>query len=266
MTREFAQVEIAGPAGSLRVHHAVSPSALATPVLFVHPINLQGRIWMEVCAALHGARTLILPDLRGHGASAPVGPFHVRDYVADCLAVLDHLRVEAVHVVGGSLGGAIACALAADHPRRVRSLAALGSGFYFGDAGLESVLDTLRELGPMGMFRQVFPKLTFGPKCDPRIIEYAVSIANPNTTDVVAEIWKGVVATDERASARRVDRPALVVTGEHDVTCSIAMGLDMARLLRTNLTVIPEIGHMPMLESPAAVASLLEAHWARVES
>ncbi|MGD9765930.1 MAG: alpha/beta fold hydrolase, partial [Candidatus Binatia bacterium] len=65
--------------------------------------------------------------------------------------------------------------------------------------------------------------------------------------------------------ARAVQRPALVVTGEHDLTCPVAMGLEMARLLRTNLVVIPEIGHMPMLESPDAVAALLESHWAQAE-
>jgi pimeloyl-ACP methyl ester carboxylesterase len=68
---------------------------------------------------------VIVYDLRGHGRSELVkSGFSVANHVTDLLAILDALEVdEAVHLVPGSYGGAVAVALAVQHPERVRSLA-----------------------------------------------------------------------------------------------------------------------------------------------
>jgi pimeloyl-ACP methyl ester carboxylesterase len=94
------------------------------PMLVVH-----GGFWADVLrpltcqSALDGYRR-IQYHRRGYGeSSGPAGGFDVQ--VADAVALLDHLGVDAAHVVGHSEGAMIGLALAAAHPERVRSLSLL---------------------------------------------------------------------------------------------------------------------------------------------
>jgi pimeloyl-ACP methyl ester carboxylesterase len=113
--------------------------------LFIHPINLQGLAWESVAAALGADRRCLLPDLLGHGRSTARSPFGVDAWVDDLVAVLDHFDVPRCHAVGGSLGGALAVALAARAPERVVSIGAFGSTLTVAGEGLATVLSVLRE-------------------------------------------------------------------------------------------------------------------------
>ena len=67
-----------------------------------------------------GGRTLILIDNRGSGRTKVLGPVTVREMTDDCAALLVHLGIGSVDVVGHSLGGYIAFDLAAHEPLRIR--------------------------------------------------------------------------------------------------------------------------------------------------
>lgn len=69
---------------------------------------------------------LVAIDFPGHGQSGqrPAGErYHFDDYVFDVLAIADDLQWESLHLLGHSLGGAVATVVAAAAPERVRSLA-----------------------------------------------------------------------------------------------------------------------------------------------
>lgn len=67
---------------------------------------------------------LIVPDARGHGASAALAnlTYSLEDMVAELTAILDAAGVERVHLAGHDLGGATAFGFASAHPERVRAL------------------------------------------------------------------------------------------------------------------------------------------------
>jgi pimeloyl-ACP methyl ester carboxylesterase len=67
---------------------------------------------------------LVLPDIRGHGASAALADrrYTLADLAADLLAILDAEAIARPHLVGHGLGGAVAVAFARRFPDRVRSL------------------------------------------------------------------------------------------------------------------------------------------------
>ena len=67
-------------------------------------------------------------DLRGQGeSSAPEEGYATSDHAADLGALIEHLNLSRVHLVGASLGGAVAVHYALEHPERVRSLTLAGA-------------------------------------------------------------------------------------------------------------------------------------------
>ncbi|MEU5914748.1 alpha/beta fold hydrolase [Micromonospora sp. NPDC047527] len=99
------------------------------PVLLLHGFPQHSGEWDEVVPALHtaGLRTYAL-DQRGYSPGArpeAVAAYRIPELVADAVAVLDALGLDAVHLVGHDWGAIVAWALAAGHPDRVRTLTAV---------------------------------------------------------------------------------------------------------------------------------------------
>src|SRR5262245_27334918 len=102
------------PTGPRLLTETVGPGE---PVLFIH-----GTLIADAFRPLFGeppleGYRLIHYHRRGYGGSErPTGPMGIRDQVADSLSVLSGLGVERAHIVGHSLGGAVALQLALESP------------------------------------------------------------------------------------------------------------------------------------------------------
>ncbi|MFJ9080006.1 alpha/beta fold hydrolase [Streptomyces sp. NPDC102278] len=93
------------------------------PLLALHGGLSEGAAFTGLAAHLGDAWRVIAPDQRGHGDSDRAPDYRREGYVADTVALLDHLGLDApVVVLGYSLGGLNAVHLAAAHPDRVRAL------------------------------------------------------------------------------------------------------------------------------------------------
>lgn len=97
--------------------------------LLLHGVGNYGRYWDAFADSVAGRLRLVAPDARGHGDSArPADGYGSADFVRDAVAVLDaHAMPQAV-VVGHSMGGFHALALALTHPERVRRLVVVDAG------------------------------------------------------------------------------------------------------------------------------------------
>lgn len=111
--------------GSIELEFETFGDAHAEPVLLVHGLGAQMTRFSEnFCGALvaQGHRVIRF-DNRDSGLSTwPNEPYTLSDMADDAVAVLDAAGVERAHVVGTSMGGAIAQRLAIDHPDRAASL------------------------------------------------------------------------------------------------------------------------------------------------
>ncbi|MCY1136830.1 alpha/beta hydrolase [Actinoplanes sp. Pm04-4] len=99
------------------------------PVLLLHGFPQDRREFAGLLPKLHkaGMRTYVY-DQRGYAPGArpaDVGDYRLTEAVADAVAVLDALGLNAVHVVGHDWGAQVGWRLAADHPERVLSLTAV---------------------------------------------------------------------------------------------------------------------------------------------
>ncbi|WP_344397781.1 alpha/beta hydrolase [Actinomadura alba] len=94
-------------------------------MLFVHGNLSDGSAWNEQLDLLPAGFRGLAPDLRGFGrsAAAPVDATRgVGDYRDDLIALLDSLGLDAVHLVGHSLGGGVVMDLATGHPARALTI------------------------------------------------------------------------------------------------------------------------------------------------
>src|SRR5262249_1859006 len=97
-------------------------------VLWLQGLNAPAAAWAVQLAHFSQTHRTIAPDTRGVGQSdAPPGPYTMRQLAQDAVAVLDAAGVDRAHLVGLSLGGAVAQELALAQPGRVRSLALLST-------------------------------------------------------------------------------------------------------------------------------------------
>src|SRR5262245_57494277 len=107
-----------------------SADAAAAPIVLVHGLASNLRLWDGVAERLHTAgHTVIAIDQRGHGRSdAPEAGYDLETAVADLLALIEALDLERPLLAGQSWGGSVVLELAWRHPATVRGIACVDGG------------------------------------------------------------------------------------------------------------------------------------------
>lgn len=119
---------------AVRIHRPSAPATAVPPVLAVHGLASNARLWDGVAAHLAGAgHTVAAVDQRGHGRSdAPDDGYDFATLTGDLIAVMDHLGwtdpSQLPIVAGQSWGGNVVVELAARHPERVAALVLVDGG------------------------------------------------------------------------------------------------------------------------------------------
>ncbi|MBJ7879466.1 alpha/beta fold hydrolase [Gelidibacter salicanalis] len=99
-----------------------------TPVVLLHGFLETSVMWQELIPAIAQNSRVISIDLLGHGATGCLGYIHTMEMMADAvLFVLNHLKIEKSIIIGHSMGGYVALALAEAHPERVEKLCLMNS-------------------------------------------------------------------------------------------------------------------------------------------
>jgi 3-oxoadipate enol-lactonase len=105
----------------LRVHYR--DHGRGDPLVLLHGLGSSSADWAFQAAPLGDHFRLIAPDLRGSGRSdAPPGPYSIAQFAEDNWALLDGLGLERSHLMGFSLGGAVAMEMALQRPHAVARL------------------------------------------------------------------------------------------------------------------------------------------------
>ena len=103
-----------------------------TPLVLTHGYSATLEMWREQVPAFSAKYRLVIYDSRGHGTTTAPADMNAyglaRDYVADKLALMDHLGIERAYVGGLSMGGMIAQEFALQHSGRVKALLLFDTG------------------------------------------------------------------------------------------------------------------------------------------
>jgi pimeloyl-ACP methyl ester carboxylesterase len=238
----------------------------AETLLLLHGLGSSGADWEPQIAAFEKTYAIIAVDLAGHGRSpAPRRLPTVEAMAADVETVLDALDVRAIHVIGLSIGGCIALALALRAPARVRSLVLVNAFARLRPAGPRTAARMLTRVGlllcaPMSTLgsyvaRNVFPR---PDQAGLRAAAAARLAANGRRAYLAAV--SALVRFDVRRRLGEIHCPTLVVAGEHDTTIPLSAKQALARgIAGARLVVVPDSGHVTNLDQAAEFNRIVEA-------
>lgn len=236
-------------------------------VLFAHGFPLDHAMWQPQIEALCGTHRVIVPDLRGFGASDTTSGVVTMERFADDLAeLLDTLSIRGpVTFCGLSMGGYIAWQFWQHHSQRVASLVlcdtrAAPDSAEAAQGRLDTAEKVLRQ-GRIPLVRAMIPKLFSQAtrENNPEMIENVRKMIGRASPEGIAAALRGMAQReDAREYLDQIDPPTLIVVGQEDEISPVEeMRTIAAAIPNAKLAVIPNAGHMAPLENPEATNEVL---------
>jgi esterase len=268
--------------GGMRLHYLDWGSTGHPPVLFLHGGGLTARTWDLVCLALRRSFHCIALDQRGHGDSewSPGLDYGTAAHVRDLEALIGHLGLRQLVLVGQSMGALNSLAYAARHSDAIAGLVLVDMAPDVRSEGTRRIFDFVTapaELDSVDDF--VDRALEFNPGRDPRLLRRSL-LHNLRQLPNGKWTWKydRRHMTRERFDAMRqqvaalwdlvgsVTCPTLVVRGEHSdvVTPDAAQALAGA-LSDAEWVTVAGAGHTVQGDNPRGLAEALGPFVRRVQ-
>lgn len=251
------------------------------PVVLLHGIGRTLEDFTALHAALARDHRVLAVDLPGHGGSAPLDDPHTLPALAAAVAgFLDAAGVTGpAHLVGNSLGGAVAMRLAADAPERIASLVLVNSAGFGREVTAALRLLAVRPLARLllrphpAIARRSERAIFHDPAyvTEERIATALAAARQPHAARVMLELvrnlgtWRGV-RPEWRAelldAVAALDLPTLVVWGDRDLVLPAAhLAHARSRLPKAQSHLFRDTGHMPQIERAAEFEALVRRFW-----
>lgn len=191
-------------------------------IMLVHGFARSGEFWFNMVPYLARFFRVICPDLRGLGRSVPLpdpaSSLNAATYGKDLIAVADHAGVDAFHLVGESIGGAISLIFAAEHPERVRTLSVLAPAIFANEwirqayaIGHPTWPEAIRTLGVEGWARQSNTLARFPANIEPAFLDWYAKEVGRNDIEVVVAMTGFAGSVDARPYLPRIEAPVLAL-------------------------------------------------------
>ena len=231
------------------------------PLLLISGLGLSSLVWQPVLQQFPTGFTVITMDNRGTGRSdVPQGPYSIDDLADDTAALLRHLDLGTVSVVGWSLGGSVLQSLLTRHGdllERAVLLSAFPSYTPLQHAWLDAGLMVRRQgLDPLSITLSGMPwsftarLLSDHGKAVARA-QFAAQTPFPTSLKGFEAQAAGLRAYDSRSELPKVATPVQVLVGAEDVLTPVSQSVEIAELIpHARLKVLPRGGHAMVLEYP----------------
>ena len=235
-------------------------------LVFIHGVGLDLTIWRNQVANLQAKYQIITYDLLGHGLS-PNAPsdLELGGLTLQLNALLDHLKLKKVHLIGFSLGGLVARIFAIQFHHKLQSLTLMSSVFNRSDALRRNILKRVTEVEKHGPSANLEQALT----------RWFSNLYTQTNSDYINQLRAQVLANNKTSYSRcyrlfgegdnamheqlnLITCPTLVTTGELDPGSTPAMSYELAEKISSATAIIlPDARHMMPVEHACEVSALL---------
>ncbi len=241
--------------------HVENKAGSGRPVVLIHALGMDMRIWDDVMDALPEVPRLRY-DLRGHGLSALGTDQSMTRQVADAIAVIEAAQLRGAILCGASAGGLVAQGVAAARPDLLGGLILCNTAAVIGDdetwngriaeieaGGIEAIADATMERWFAAEWRAANAEALAGwrtmlTRCPP--LGY-MGLAS------------AIRDTDFTGTSAVLGLPTLAIAGGHDGSVSVAEVEALAELIPgATLQVLDGSGHLPCIDAAPRLAELIE--------
>lgn len=222
-----------------------------------HSLGCDVSMWDPQLTALVGRYRVLRYDTRGHGRSAAgLAPYSLDELADDAAQLIEYLGIEHATWVGFSMGGMIGQTFALKYPLRLQAIVLADTTSQHG-ATPQSVWDErIRVAREQGVQPLVQPAIgrwftAVFRETQPFIVDGIAKVIASTSIEGWTGCCAAIASVHTTGDLHRIDCPALVIVGEHDIGTPLAASMEMHRHLpNSTLTVIADAAHMTCIEQP----------------
>ena len=239
------------------------------PLVLLNGIAMTAASWEVVAKPLAKHYQVIRCDFRGQLMTPVPPPENVADHADDVAALLNHLGIEAAHIVGTSFGGVVGILMAARHPDRVLSLTTVASANGFDELMADEVAHwraacvASLESSDRGHLSDILEPVVYSPAW---VEEHKAERAQRRAQiSALPDTWfEGLIGLLDSAHSlrltdelQRVRCPTLVIAAEFDAFVPLDRARGLAEAIEgASFMLIEGAGHAVVVEQARLVVDL----------
>ena len=223
--------------------------------LFINSLGTDFRIWDDTVQALKSYGNILRFDKRGHGLSELVVDTHgLEDYANDTLCLMERLSIKKCTIIGLSIGGMIAQAIAYKNAGLIEKLVLCDTRFKIGTpdfwndrinsvryGGLSAISAGIMERWFSRSFRQMEPDRVSGYRT---MLERTPAMGYIQACEAIRD-------ADLAEVAKLIQVPTLCVVGEEDKSTPPDEVKSLSQLIPgSRFEIIPDSAHIPCVDNP----------------
>ncbi|WP_462409047.1 alpha/beta fold hydrolase [Neobacillus sp. Marseille-QA0830] len=221
------------------------------PLLLIHGLGEVKEGWMHQFE-LSEHYELIIPDLRGHGECNKTEGITIQNFATDIIQLLNELQIVNAHILGLSMGGAVAQEIYRQSPSSCRSLV-LASSFHFFPKKFKKLLFENRKAK--------FEAVTAAGKETEYLARMALYSWNPETVtdfnqlfkpkkEIFIDSLKSCLEVNNISLLKKIKVPVLIIGGQYDSVLPVWIQACMHKQIpHSSFVILRNAGHLAKLEA-----------------
>ncbi len=230
-------------------------------LVFLHFYGGSSQTWAGVAEALRDEYRVIRYDHRGWGKSdKPSSGYSIVSLAKDALALIDALQLDEYILIGHSMGGKVAQYVAAQRPKGLKQLLLVAPSPSSATILPEEALEGMKmAYTSRDRIEAVIDHVFLAAELDGVARERLIADMQQHNDHSRLGWIEIAMKEDFSAEVGRIDVPVLVIAGEKDVvdTPERLETEVVGRISGARMAVVPGVGHLSMVQKPAAVAELI---------
>lgn len=258
----------------------------ADTIIFAHGFSADKDTWSLFINALNNREKyhIIAPDWAGHGDNIKDlnGDYHLLSQVERLHTLVQNKNIKKFHIIGNSMGGAIAILYSMKYPSYLKSMTLMNSAGAQGDH--KSEFFTLLEKGTNALipkneaeFDIRMEMIMEQPPFLPSPILSAVERATINNfkifNAIFSDVYESLLEMETKEfkeqlliSSNKYQIPTLIMWGKNDRVIDVSSAYELQQLIpHSEMKIYQNIGHAPMLENPSTSSSDYQAFIANID-